>query len=178
MPNPDSNNVASDEQKLAAKEAAAQAKKDEKEAKAEAKKAEKAAKDVLKAKEKADKAAAKTAEKDSKAKEKSDKLAEKVKAKEQKEADRIARQMPEQHGIRRPRPESLCGQAWGYADKLSAALKQPVPIKQLLEATDAASLNSGNVRAEYARWRKFNGVTGRISLPKPAVEETKNESKG
>jgi len=28
-------------------------------------------------------------------------------------------------------------------------------------------LNEGNVRAEYARWRKFNGVTGRVTLPTP-----------
>jgi hypothetical protein len=28
-------------------------------------------------------------------------------------------------------------------------------------------LNEANVRTEYARWRKFHGVTGRISAAKP-----------
>jgi hypothetical protein len=28
-------------------------------------------------------------------------------------------------------------------------------------------LNEANVRAEYARWRKFYGVTGRVAAPKP-----------
>lgn len=40
-----------------------------------------------------------------------------------------------------------------------------MPIATLIEASNKASLNEGNVRAEYARWRKFNGVTGRVTLP-------------
>jgi hypothetical protein len=46
-----------------------------------------------------------------------------------------------------------------------------VPIANLIEANSklAAPLNEGNVRAEYARWRKFNGVVGRISAPAPAA---------
>ena len=177
---------------------AAQAKADEKaakkveaDAKKDAKKKEAAEKKVQREKEKKAKADERKAAADEKKKkvadEKADKATEKkakaeaaAEEKKKKAAEKKANQMPERNTVRRPRPESLCGQAWAFADKLSAELKQPVPIKQLLEATDAAGLNTGNVRAEYARWRKFNGVTGRISLPKPEVEakpETKADTK-
>ena len=43
----------------------------------------------------------------------------------------------------------------------------PVPIAALLTVTTADGLLEGNVRAEYARWRKFNGITGRIVDAKP-----------
>lgn len=147
------------EQKESERKAKAEAKVQEKEAKAKAridivagKKAEKEAAAIERKKAQVDKAAAKTAEKEARA------------------AAKIANQMPMQNGARRPRPLTLCGQAWALADKLSADLGQPVPIKQLLEASKVEGLNEGNVRTEYARWRKFNGVTGRISLPKPEAK--------
>ena len=91
-------------------------------------------------------------------------------AKKAKAAEREASRMPEQNGIRRPKPATKCGQVWQLADELSAKFGQPTPVKDLLVAVVAAGLNEGNAKAEYARWRKFNGVTGRVSLPK---EETK-----
>lgn len=146
----------------------AQAKADAAEKKAAAKKAEADAKAAAKEQEKADKlrlkeeATAKAkADREAKAQAKKDEAAAKKAAKE-------ANRMPEQNGVRRPKPEGLCGQAWALADKLSAELGQPTPIKNLLEAAVAAGLSEGNVKTEYARWRKFNGVTGRVSLPAPA----------
>jgi hypothetical protein len=143
----------------------------------------KAAEKKVKADEKA--AAAKLKkENDAKARDeaKAKKLAEAQAVKDQREADKKAKadakaakvaerensRMPEQNGVRRPKADTLCGKAWGIADKLSASLGQPVPIANLLEATTAEGLNEGNVKAEYARWRKFHGVTGRVALPKPA----------
>ena len=98
------------------------------------------------------------------------KEAEKAEAKAAKAAKKEAERMPEQNGVRRPKPNTLCGQAWGLADTLSAKFGQPTPIKDLLSAAAEAGLNEGNVKAEYARWRKFNGVVGRIALPK--VDDT------
>ena len=90
-------------------------------------------------------------------------------AKEQAKADakaaREANRQPEQNGIRRPGPDGLCGRVWGLADELSASLGQPVPIANLLEAGGAQGLNPSNIRTEYARWKKFHGLTGRITLP-------------
>jgi colicin import membrane protein len=159
-----------EEEKAAAAKAAA-----EKKQAAEAAKAEKArvaaeakaAKDAEKAaaaKAKADAAAAAKAEKD--------RLAAEAKA-----AKAAAAKMPEQNGVRRPTPEGKCGKAWAIFDALSAAKGGPVSIAEaLVEAkrqTDSGEFvhNESNVKAEYARWRKFFGVTGRIDDPNKAAEK-------
>jgi len=116
----------------------------EKEAKVEAKAAEKKAKDDEK------QAKVETAEAEKKAKAEA----------------REAARMPEQNGIRRPKPGTKCGQVWELADTLSAKFGQPTPVKELLVEVKNAGMNEGNAKAEYARWRKFNGVVGRVSLPK------------
>lgn len=150
-----------------------------------------------KAQAKAEKAAAKQAENDAKAQAKADEKAEKARLKEEaaatakqereakaaakkqeaadKKAAKEAARMPEQNGVRRPKPDGLCGRAWALADKLSGELGQPTPIANLLEAARAEGLSEGNVKTEYARWRKFNGVTGRVSLPSAAPAEQAGE---
>lgn len=130
-------------EKKAAKDAAEAAKQAEKDA-AAAKVA-----DAKKAKE--DAVAAKAAEKEAKLKAKAD-------AKAAKEAQR----MPEQNGVRRPGPAGLCGQAWAVFDELSAAQGKPVAIADALVEAGKRKLNDGNVRTEYARWKKFFGISGRI----------------
>jgi hypothetical protein len=151
---------ATDEAAKAEKAAADKAVKDAEKA---AKAATAAAAKEAKTKEKADAKAAKDLEKETAKKAKEDEKAAKLAAKEAAKPAKV--QMPEQNGVRRPKPEGLCGQAWTLADDLSRQLGQPVPIANLLEASKVKGLNEGNVRAEYARWRKFNGVTGRVSLP-------------
>lgn len=117
------------------------------------------------------KKAAKEAEKQKRAEERAAKAKEREEAKAAKAAEREANRMPEQNGIRRPKPDTKCGRAWAIADELSAKFGQPTPIKELLEAAEAEGLNEGNIKAEYARWRKFYGVTGRIALPKTEAAE-------
>lgn len=124
--------------------------------------------------EKAAKAAAKEAEKAAKEAEKEAKAKAREEEKARKAAEREANRMPEQNGIRRPKPDTKCGRAWAIADELSEKLGQPVPVANLLEAAKAEGLNEGNVKAEYARWRKYYGITGRVTLPKeeaPAAAE-------
>lgn len=124
------------------------------------------------------KRAAKEEEKRKREEEREAKRKEKEEEKARKEAEREANRMPEQNGIRRPKPNTKCGRAWAIADELSQELGQPTPVAPLLERAVAEGLNEGNVKAEYARWRKFNGVTGRITLPKeeaPAQEEAPAE---
>jgi FtsZ-interacting cell division protein ZipA len=157
------------------KAAAAKAKAD----KAEADKAAKAQKEQdaqaqkdAKAKEAADKkAAAEQAKVDKKAAAEQAKK-DKAEAAAQAKADKAASKQPEQNGIRRPKPDSLCGKAWATMDALTAERGSTVTIAALLEATNTMGLNEGNVRAEYARWRKFNGVSGRIVDPKAAPAES------
>ena len=89
--------------------------------------------------------------------------------KERQAAEREANKMPEQNGIRRPKPDGKCGQTWAHADALSAKFGYPTPIADLLEVCNGEGLNSSNTKAEYARWRKFNNITGRVTHP---IEET------
>ena len=86
--------------------------------------------------------------------------------------------MPAQNGVTRPRPDTLCGQVWGEADAMSQAKGSPVAVADLLVETDKLGLNPGNVRCEYAMWRKFHGVTGRIFSDKQIAErQAKEEAK-
>ena len=138
------------------KEAAAAAKAAEREAKkaaeAEAKaQAKKEAEAVAKA-EAAEKAEEREAAKQAKA----DAAAAKI-------AEREANRQPEQNGIRRPKPEGICGKIWEIADKLSTDLQAPVQIAPLIEATGAKGINAVTTRTNYARWRKFHGITGRTA---------------
>ena len=119
--------------------------------------------------EKAEKAATKEAEKAEKVASAEAKVQASEDDKVAKAAAREANRMPEQNGIRRPKPGTVCGRTWGAADTLSAEMKQPVPIANLLEATRLEGFNDGNTKAEYARWRKFNNVTGRVTAPKEEV---------
>jgi membrane protein involved in colicin uptake len=97
---------------------------------------------------------------DEKAAEKARKEAEKAEAKAKREAEAA-----EKNGIRRPKPDTLCGKAWGIFDSVSQKNGAPASIGESMELAKADGLNEANVRAEYARWRKFHGITGRIEPP-------------
>lgn len=84
--------------------------------------------------------------------------------------------MPMQNGVTRPRPDTLCGKVWAKADEMSAAKGAPVAVADLLVVTDKEGLNQGNVRCEYAAWRKFHGVTGRIMSEKQMAEKAEKEA--
>ena len=68
---------------------------------------------------------------------------------------------PIQNGVRRPKPDSLCGRAWAVFDELSQEGDGRVSIRQSLEIAKTRGLNEGNVRSEFYLWRKFNGISGR-----------------
>lgn len=130
-----------------------------------AKDAEKAAAKLKKETEAAERKAKKEAEKlEKEAKKKAEKEAKEAE-KAQKEAEKAANKMPEQNGVRRPKPDTLCGKAWAIFDGISAKNGAPASIKESLEAARADGLNEGNVKAEYARWRKFYAISGRIAAP-------------
>ena len=143
---------------LAKKEAEKAAKAQEKADKAAKAKADKEAKAAA---DKAKKEAAAADREAKKAEEKAKKEAEKA----AKEAAKVAVKMPEQNGIRRPKPETETGKVWALADAISSSLGQPTPIANLLAQGQAAGLNDSTMRTQYARWRAFHGITGRVSLP-------------
>ena len=162
----------------AEKQAAAQKKAEDKAA-ADAKKAEeKAAKDAEKAAAKEAKEAAKKAATEQKEAEKLAKAEAKEKAKADAIAAREAARQPEKNGIRRPKPEGLCGQAWAIFDSVSARNGAPASIKESLEVAKEQALNEGNVKAEYARWRKFYAISGRVAAPAPVAPVVAAETTG
>lgn len=120
---------------------------------------------------KANREAEKAAKKEAAEAEKAAKKAEKEQAKLDAVAAKEAARMPEQNGIRRPKPEGLCGRAWAIFDSISAKHGSPASVKESLEEAVPQGLKEGNVKAEYARWRKFHGITGRILAPVAPVEE-------
>lgn len=144
----------------------------EKDAKLAQKEAEKALKAQQAEEAKAAKLAEREARKAEKEAEKEAKLKEKEDAKAAKIAEKEASRMPEQNGVRRPKPDTLCGQAWAIFDEVSAHTGAPATIGESLEIARTKELNEANVRTEYARWRKFNGVSGRLASPKKDQEET------
>lgn len=145
--------------------AAAQAKADKEAAKAAAK----AKRDADAAAKKTEKETAAAAAKATKEAEKQAKIDAKAKAKADAEAAKDAGKMPEQNGVRRPKPDTLCGKAWAIFDTVSTKNGSPASIGESMDIAKAQGLNEANVRAEYARWRKFYNLSGRITAPK-AVE--------
>ena len=80
-------------------------------------------------------------------------------------AEKEAAKQPEQNGVRRRAPGSQCGRIWEICDTLSAQLGQPTPVKNVLDVAQAEGLHSTTIRCQYAHWKKFNGLEGRITLP-------------
>lgn len=152
-------------EQLAAEAAAESAKAAEK-AQKDAEKAEKAAAAKLKKEQDAaDRKAKKESEKAEREVKKAAEKAAKEAAKSEKAAAKESTKMPEQNGIRRPKPETETGKVWSLADAISASLGQPTPIANLLKAGQEQGLNDSTIRTQYARWRAFHGITGRVALP-------------
>lgn len=135
--------------------------------------AEKAAKDQEAAAKKAAAAEAKAAKDKEKADAKAAKdaaaaeaKAAKEKAKADAEAAKAANKLPEQNGITRPKPETLCGQIWAVLDGISTKNGAPASIAEAKEHPNLAGKADATIRTQYARWRKFYGVTGRVDPPK------------
>lgn len=133
--------------------------------KAEAAAKKKADAEAAKAKAAADrkaKADAKVAEKAAAKKKREDDKAAKVKAAADKVAAKEAAKQPERNGIRRPNPDGKCGKAWALMDHMTTTKGAPVAIADLLIASGHSGMNPNMVRSNYAAWRKFNGVAGRV----------------
>lgn len=130
----------------------------EKEAQAAAKAAEKAAQ---KEAEKAERAAQREAKK-------AEKQAEREAEKERKRLEREAARGPEQNGMRYPTEGSMTRSVWDNADQLSRELGRPCAIAELMERcnpNDPDGPSENTVRTQYAGWRKYHGISGRVVAP-------------
>lgn len=65
----------------------------------------------------------------------------------------------EQNGLKRPSKGSTCALIWDTCDRISAE-GATCTSAQLFAACNG--LNDCTLRTQYARWRAFNGITGRL----------------
>lgn len=70
-----------------------------------------------------------------------------------------------QNGITRPAPETKCGQIWAAADEITATTHQAASIAALRLHSATQGINEHTIRTQYARWRQYNGVSGRVAAP-------------
>lgn len=87
------------------------------------------------------------------------KKAEREKLKEERDAKKTEKQ-PEQNGVRRPRPDTLCGAAWATMDKVTLEAGRLCLISEVIASAQADNpeVNLNNLRGEFVRWKKFNGL--------------------
>lgn len=170
--------------KAAAKEQENLRKKQEKEAenlaKAEAKKAErekKAAERKAEAEKKAaERLAVNTAKNEAKAAKELEREQKKANREAAKTQAKEARKSDEQNGVVRPKVGTQTGEVWATADSVSAATQQPARIADLLNALP--HLAEATVRTQYARWRKYYGISGRLAAPATPAAETDSGAQG
>lgn len=139
--------------------------------------AHKTAKIALKEAEKALKAADREISKTVKAAEreaaKATKAAEREAKKAAKAAEKLEAQMPIQNDMRMPKPGTKTRAVWDKCDELSRQHQRPPTRKEILAVCEGSNVNM--VSSQYAYWRKFHGVTGRIvapNKPEPVAEAT------
>lgn len=71
-------------------------------------------------------------------------------------------EMPSQNGITMPKEGTNCANIWAKADEMSKAIQGPVAVGDLMDLLMKEGYNEATIKTQYARWRKFHGVTGRI----------------
>jgi hypothetical protein len=67
---------------------------------------------------------------------------------------------PEQNGLKRPSKGSTCCIIWDTCDRISAEKESTCTSAELFNALQG--YNECTLRTQYARWRQFNGITGRL----------------
>lgn len=83
----------------------------------------------------------------------------------------------QQNGVTRPAADTLCGKVWATADAISLSTHGVCPIAALKEHADMKDVNEHTIKTQYAKWRTYNGITGR--LPRiHAVHQTPGEYPG
>lgn len=86
-----------------------------------------------------------------------------------------ATNLVEKNGVRRPGPDGNTGKIWEIADDISKKTGAPAYRKDVLAAADKQGIPTATAATQYGRWRKFNGLDGR--LPSRTEKTTKPAKK-
>lgn len=97
---------------------------------------------------------------------------EKVQKESSQTGQKIEKDREERNGIKRPSKGSMCSIIWDTADKITAESGKTCTSADLHNALQG--YNDFTLRTQYARWRAFNGITGR--LPGQTKTSSKNPS--
>lgn len=83
---------------------------------------------------------------------------------------KIEKNRPEQNGVKRPSAGTTCATVWDIAHSLSEVSESPqtpngkiATLSQVVKAAEARGINKYTARTQYARWRVFHGITGRLA---------------
>ncbi len=82
---------------------------------------------------------------------------------------KIEKNRDERNGVKRPSAGTLCAQVWDLAWSLSELNESGnehskiATLSQVIKAAEARGINKFTARTQYARWRVFHGITGRLS---------------
>lgn len=68
----------------------------------------------------------------------------------------------------RPGDGTKTGKVWNIADSLKSKLGRCPTRGEVLAVAKTGKLNLQMASTQYGRWRGFNGIEGRVSLPKVA----------
>lgn len=66
----------------------------------------------------------------------------------------------EQNGLKRPSKGSTCAIIWDTCDRITSEKGSTCTSAELFNALQG--YNDCTLRTQYARWRQFNGITGRL----------------
>lgn len=105
-----------------------------------------------------------------KAAKKAAKAAEKAQKKADAKAAKEAAKQPKQNDVRRPKSGTVTGKVWATFDSLSQSTGSPATIGDAIKAS--TGVPEATVRTQYARWRKFHGISGRAAAPAPAAGDS------
>ena len=87
----------------------------------------------------------------------------------------IEKNRPEQNGVKRPSAGGLCRAVWDACWAHQAATATPPTAKEVKAIAETNGWNLNNASIEYYQWRKFNGITGRVSKAAPAQAEVETK---
>lgn len=100
--------------------------------------------------------------KDAKASAKPDKAAEPEKPAKEPKAPREKNER--KNGVVRPKAGTKTGSVWETADKITAKNKTTATRAEVLGVcSEANGYNQAMAATQYGRWRRFNGITGRLN---------------
>ena len=67
-----------------------------------------------------------------------------------------------QNGVTRPAEGTQCGKIWALADEISRIQHTVAAVASVREHSSMKEVNDHTIKTQYAKWRKFHGISGRL----------------